>query len=211
MSETDPGVTPDPEALADDPIDELPPVDPPADDDPDKGAKSALVAEREARRAEKAEARQMKAELERLRQQIADKDKSPDEQAIEKVRREALTEAQAAFHERLIRAELKAALTGKVNDTTLALKVIDTSEIDVNEDGEIDPESVTDAIDAALTQYPVLRAADAKKFGGTADQGAKGKTATLSQVTQQELERMTPEQVVAARKDGRLNRLLGVS
>lgn len=212
MSNVDPAVTTDPEPTdPPNPADELPPVDPPADDDPDKGAKAALIAEREARRQEREERRQLKAELESLRQQIADKDKSPDEQAIEQAKREARTEAEAAFNSRLVRAELKAALTGKVADTALALKVIDTSVIDLDANGDVDPQSVTDAIEALLTQYPALAPAAGQKFGGTADQGAKGKGVKPPQLTREQLKSMSPEQILEAEKNGQLSSLIGGS
>jgi hypothetical protein len=208
MSEVDPTVTVDPETSVEDPTDELPTVDPPADDDPDKGAKTALAAEREARRTEKAEARQVKAELEALRAQLADKDKTPDEQAIEQARREAREEAQTAFNQRLVQAELKAALAGKVNNAALALKVIDTSVIDIDATGEVDAQSVTDAIEAALSQYPELKPADVKKFTGTADQGTKGKAIRPHQLSREELAALSPEQRIQAHESGQLDDLL---
>jgi hypothetical protein len=188
MSEVDPTVTVDPETSVEDPTDELPTVDPPADDDPDKGAKTALAAEREARRTEKAEARQVKAELEALR--------------------EAREEAQTAFNQRLVQAELKAALAGKVNNAALALKVIDTSVIDIDATGEVDAQSVTDAIEAALSQYPELKPADVKKFTGTADQGTKGKAIRPHQLSREELAALSPEQRIQAHESGQLDDLL---
>lgn len=171
--------------------------------DPDAGAKKALVAERAARKA-------AEKELSALRAAAALKDKPAEEQALELARAEGRTEAATKANERIVRAEVKAAATGKVKNPALALKLIDMSGIDVDDDGEVDSDALQAAITDLLTEYPEL-AADGSKFGGGADQGAKGKAAQLAQVSQQELERMTPEQVVAARKDGRLNKLLGVT
>jgi len=170
-------------------------------EDPTAGLKKALAAERKARR----EAERKSHALEAAR---ADADKEPAEQAIEQARREARAEAQTAFNARLVQAELKAALAGKVSNTALALRVIDTSEIDVSGDGEIDAQSVTDAIDAALTQYPELAPADAKKFAGTADQGTRGKASRPQQITKTDLSNMTPEQIVAAYESGQVSDLL---
>ena len=172
------------------------------DEDPSAGLKKALAAERKARR----EAEKKASALEAAR---ALADKEPAEQAIEQARREAREEAQTAFNQRLVQAELKAALAGKVSDTALALKVIDTSVIDVGDDGEVDSQSVTDAIEAALKDYPVLKPADQKKFSGTADQGTKGTATRPQQLTREELKSLTPEQVVAAEAAGQLDKLMG--
>lgn len=170
-------------------------------EDPAAGLKKALAAERKARREAEKKASALEAER-------ALADKEPAEQAIEQARREAREEAQSAFNQRLVQAELKAALAGKVNDPALALKVIDTSVIDVGDDGEVDPQSVTDAIEAAIAQYPILRAVD-KKFNGTADQGAKGKATQPQQLTREQLKSLTPEQIVEAEANGQLSTLLG--
>lgn len=171
-------------------------------EDPTAGLKKALAAERKARR----DAEKKASALEAAR---ADADKEPAEQALEQARREAREEAQTAFNQRLVQAELKAALAGKVNDPALALKVIDMSEIDIDGNGEVDPQSVTDAIEAAIAQYPVLRPVEQKKFTGTADQGAKGKAAGQPpQLTREQLSALTPEQRVAAYENGQLATLL---
>lgn len=124
------------------------------DEDPSAGLKKALAAERRARREAERKAR----ELEAAR---ADADKEPAEQAIEQAKREAREEAQRGFNQRIVTAELKAALAGKVNNAALALRVIDTSVIDVDDNGEVDAQSVTDAIDALLAEYPELTGATA--------------------------------------------------
>jgi hypothetical protein len=172
------------------------------DEDPSAGLKKALAAERKARR--EAERRASAAEAAR-----ADADKEPAEQALEQARREAREEAQNAFNQRLVQAELRAALKGAVNNPALALKVIDASEIDVDANGEVDPQSVTDAIEAVLSQYPELKPADQKKFGGTADQGAKGKATQPQQLTREQLKSLTPDQILEAEANGQLSNLLG--
>lgn len=170
--------------------------------DPNAGAKKALVTERTARKAaEKA--------LAAIRAELALKDKPAEEQALEAARAEARTEATVKANERIVRAEVKAAATGKVKNPALALKLIDTSGIDVDDDGEVDSDAVTQAIADLLTEYPEL-AADGSKFGGGADQGARGKSSKPAQLTEQDLKSMSPEQVVAARKSGQLNTLLGI-
>ncbi|MDR7189774.1 F0F1-type ATP synthase membrane subunit b/b' [Microbacterium sp. BE35] len=142
-------VTTDDEQIETDEIEETTDV---VDEDPSAGLKTALAKERKARR--EAEARERKAAA-----ALADRDKEPAEQAIEQAKREAREEAQRGFNQRIVTAELKAALSGKVNNAALALKVIDTSVIDVDDNGEVDAQSVTDAIDALLAEYPELAGA----------------------------------------------------
>lgn len=199
MAETEAVETTDEETVE---IDESTDAEESAEEDPTAGLKKALAAERKARR--EAERKATAAEQAR-----ADAGKEPAEQAIEQARREAREEAQNAFNQRLVQAELRAALAGKVTNPALALKVIDTSVIDVSGDGDIDAQSVTDAIADALAQYPELVPADAKKFAGTADQGAKGKASRPAQLTRDELKSMSPEQIVEAEAAGRLTSLLG--
>lgn len=171
-------------------------------EDPNAGAKKALVAERTARKA-------AEKELAAFRAAAALKDKPAEEQALELARAEGRTEGTAKGNERLIRAEVKAAATGKVKNPALALKLIDMSGIDVDEDGEVDSDALNDAITALLAEYPEL-AADGSKFGGSADQGAKGKAHKPSQLTRQDLTKLTPDEVLQADRDGRLNTLKGI-
>ena len=168
--------------------------------DPDAGAKRALTAERTARKAAEKALNALKAEL-------ALKDKPAGEQAIAERIREATEQVTAKANARLVQAELKAAATGKVKNPALALKLIDTSEIDVSDDGEVDSDALNQAIADLLEQYPEL-APDGAKFTGSADQGAKGRTSKPAQVTRAELASMTPAQIEEARTSGRLNDLL---
>lgn len=178
------------------------PVEGAAVEDPNAGAMKALVAERTARKA-------AEKELAAFRTAAALKDKPAEEQALELARAEGRTEATAKSNERYIRAKVEAAATGKVKNPALALKLIDTSGIDVDDDGEVDSDAVQAAVAELLTEYPEL-AADGARFGGGADQGAKGKAAKAAQLSEQDLNSMTPEQISEARASGRLDTILGV-
>jgi hypothetical protein len=169
--------------------------------DPDAGAKKALTVERTARRAAEKALKDLKAEL-------ALKDKPAEEQALETARAEARAEVTAKANERIVRAEVKAAAAGKVKNPVLALKLIDVSEIEVGDDGEVDSDAVNQAIADLVEQYPEL-AADGSKFTGSADQGAKGKNSKPSQLSKIDLESMSAAEINAARREGRLNKLLG--
>lgn len=169
-------------------------------EDVDSGLKKALAAERKAHREAEKRAKALEA-------QLADRDKPAEEQALEAARREARAEALQAANERIVRSELKAAAAGKVTNPALALKLIDTSEIDVGDDGEVDADAVSDAIDALLSEYPEL-AVKAGKFQGTADQGAKGREVEKKpQLTREQIKSLSPEKLLEAEQNGQLEDL----
>lgn len=204
------GVTPTPDPENNNPDgDELPPVDPPADDDPDKGAKAALVAEREARRQERDERKQMRVELDALKQQLADRDKPAEELALEQARREAEQAVLEKANARIVRSELKAAAAGKVKRPDLLIKITDLSAIEVDENGDPDADALNDAITTFLEEYPELSVE--ARSPGSADQGSQRRQAKPPQLTNDDIDRMTPEEIETARKEGRLNKLMGVS
>lgn len=170
-------------------------------EDPTDKLQKALRSEREARKT---------AERERnaLKQQLADKDKPAEEQALEAARREAEAAATAKANERIVRAELKAAAAGKVKRPDLLVKVTDVASIDVDENGDPDVDALNDAIERFLEDYPEL-AADTSKFTGSADQGSKGKQTQPRQLSHEDIKSMSPEQIIKAQEEGRLNGLLG--
>lgn len=174
--------------------------------DPNAGAKKALVTERTARKA-------AENELKTLKQQLADKDKPAEEQAIAERIREATAEVTSKANQRLIAAEIRAAATGKVKNPALALKLIDMSGIDVSDDGEVDSDALEAAITTLLADYPEL-AADGSKFGGAADQGAKNKSSTVTQWTEQDLTRADAagdsDGIAKAKAEGKLDNILGI-
>lgn len=172
-------------------------------EDPAEKLKKALRAEREARRA---------AERERntLKQQLEAKDKPAEEAALEAARREADEAATAKANARIVKAELRAAAATKVSNLGALVRLVDIDVIEVDEDGNPSEDDIASAIDQFLTDFPEF-AADKSKFSGTADQGTKGKQSTPAQLTRDDLKNMTPEAIEKARKDGRLNKILGVS
>lgn len=163
----------------------------------------ALQAERTARKAAETDAKTAK-------QLLADQSKTAEQIEADQKLRDAEQAFLGKANERVVRSEVKAAAAGKVKRLDLLLKVVDLSAIAVDEAGDPDPSAVEDAISAFLAEYPEL-AADAQKFSGSADQGAKGRAAKLAQLTQQDLDRMSPSEINAARREGRLNDLLGIN
>lgn len=153
--------------------------------------------------------RDLERKLKEATEALSAKDKAPEEQALDAARREAREEVLSAANARLVRAELKAELIGKVSNPAAALRLIDASEIEVSGDGDVDSSSVASAVAALLAEVPEL-AVKSARFQGGADQGAKNKPAEPGQLTQADLQKLSPEQINEARRTGRLNTLLGI-
>jgi hypothetical protein len=127
-----------------------------------------------------------------------------DGDAAEAIRREALKAANA----RILRSEIKAAAAGKLADPKDALKFLDLSKFEVDENGEIDSDDVADAIQSLVSDKPYL-AAKATRFQGTGDGGAQRKASGPTQLTREDLKGMKPEAIAKAKAEGRLKGLLG--
>jgi hypothetical protein len=190
---------------------EVEPTAEPIEGESDLGdaGKKALDAMKSQRNAATKEAKEARAELEKFRTDAALKDKPAEEQALETARAEARAEATKSANTRILKSELKAAATGKLADPTDAALYINLDDFDVNDDGDVDTDALTEAIDALLSRKPHLAAGGARKFEGAADQGAKGKAPKATQVTQAELDGMSLAQINAARTAGRLATLMG--
>lgn len=167
--------------------------------DPAAGLKTALQKERADR---KAAAKRVK----ELEQELADRDKPDDEKAIDVARREAAAEATAKANTRLVAAEFRIAAEKRVKDPRIAAKLVDLTDVEVDEDGEVDVDGITAALDALLDEYPDLAPS---RFEGTADQGGKGKDSKPAQLTRDDLKTMTPAAILAADKAGQLDRIKG--
>lgn len=168
-------------------------------EDPAAGLKSALQKERAANKAHLKRIKELERESE-------DRDKSPDEKALDEARREAAAEATAKANTRLIAAEFRSAAAKRVKDPRIAAKLVDLTGIEVDDDGNVDSDGITAALDSLLEEYPDLAPS---RFEGTADQGGRGKDAPKAQLTRDDLKKMSPQAIVAAEKAGRLDRLKG--
>lgn len=139
---------------------------------------------------------------------LANKDKPAEEVALEAARNEARTEATTAANLKLAKSALRLAAKGVLADPADAIAFIDASQFEVDDEGDVDPDALKDAIDELLAKKPHLAAGKANRFDGGADQGAPN-AAAKSQLTEADLESMSPEEVNQARRDGRLTKLLG--
>lgn len=149
--------------------------------------------------------RQKRKELE---DRLAEKDGADE---AEQARRKAEADALSKANSRILKAEIRAAAKGRLNDPKDALTFLDLDQFEVGEDGEIDPEEIEEAIEDLLKAKPYLAAATAKRFQGTGDGGAARKASRPKQLSRADLKSMTPEAIEKAREDGRLEDLMGGS
>jgi membrane protein involved in colicin uptake len=160
--------------------------------------KRALKAERDARAKAEREHKKTLAELEKLRNEGL----SDQERAVAEAKTAGRAEATAEATARIIKAEIKAAAAGRFADPTDALAFIGVDDFEVNSDGDVDPEKIKSAIDQLLENKPHLAATAGKPNPGNPDGGSRGTNA--AQLTAADLKTMTPQQIVEARKAGRL-------
>lgn len=162
----------------------------------------ALQAEKERRKAESARRRELEAELGALKAQTNKVDgENLDIDAIRaKAREDALKEVQTETNRKVVEAQVKAAAAAKLADPSDALRFIDISHIETEEDA-------IDAVQELVNSKPYL-GVQAPRFQGTADQGVR-QQAGPTQLTRADLTSMTPAEIERARVEGRLTKLLG--
>lgn len=165
--------------------------------------KKALDSMKAEVKAAKAEAKTAAEERDRLK--AASEGREAEWEAEKKTRE--VTDS--AYRKGLIEAKIEAAATRKGVAPELATKLIDASGVEVNDDGTVDSAALDAAIEALVEKYPSL-AAQGARFTGTPDAGTRNGTGT-EQLTKADIASMTPEQINKARKDGRLNNLLGIT
>ncbi len=156
------------------------------------------------------DAMKLKLKTERTRRREAEAKLKPADGAdADQIQAQADAAATAKANGRILRSEIKAAATGKLINPKDALTFIDLDQFEVDEDGQVDEDEITDAIEDLLKERPYLAAATAKRFQGTGDGGAARKAGRPKQLTKQDLKTMTPEAIDQARIDGRLDDLMG--
>jgi hypothetical protein len=114
---------------------------------------------------EAARVSELEAQIAKLEGKEAEYAEAQQKQAI---RDEMLAEANT----RIVKAEIRAAATGKLQDPTDALVWIDASAFEVGADGEVNTAAITTAIADLLKNKPYL-AAKSSRFQGGADGGAR--------------------------------------
>lgn len=97
------------------------------------------------------------------------------EAEYEQAKKDAETKAAAvkAANERIVRAEVRVAAAGLLNDPSDALAHIDLATFDVSEDGEVDTAAIKAAVTDLIARKPYLAAQGGARFQGNADGGAR--------------------------------------
>lgn len=195
-----------------------------------KGEK-ALQAEKDRRREADRQRRQVArerddalAELAKLRKAAESKagaggddaaEKGPDLDAVRaEAREQAKAEANAEILRDRVSDKIEVLAAKRFQDAGDAVThLMRSSEIaDFLDGGKIDAEAIKEALDELLEKKPYLAVAaqGAKRFQGSGDGGARKGPQKPTQLTEGDLRRMTPEAIVKAQAEGRLNDLLGV-
>jgi hypothetical protein len=175
----------------------------------DKG-REALAKERQARRdAEKAR-KAAERELADLKAKAAAGTQQDDAQkAADDARREAEAAVLAKANARVLSAKVEALAAGKLADPKDAARYLDLSEFEVGDDFSTDDDAISEAISGLLKRKPYL-AAKAQGFqGGDGDGPGRNGSTGPKQVSAAELKTMSAPEIVKARKEGRLTRLMG--
>ena len=170
-----------------------------AEDLGDKG-KQALDRMKAARNDAKKLAKEREAEIAELKRQLAAKDKSPEENELEQARAEARAEAITAANARVIRYEVKSAAAGKLRNPALAIRLLDLSDFDVDENGDVDTEQIQEAISDLLEENPELAA----QGGNASFDSGRGKHPRKKKLTKQDLAGMSPNEIAKAYDEGRV-------
>lgn len=153
-----------------------------------------------------------KDEAETLRAELAKAQGREAEYAAEQERIKAQREAEAAAlakaNERILKAEVRAIATSKLADPEDALHYLDLADFQVGDDGEVDRNAVTAAVEELVKSKPYL-AAQGGATGTVFSPTAAREGQTKVQWTDAQLAAATPEQINTARREGLLDNLLG--
>lgn len=123
----------------------------------------------------------------------------------------AKDEALTAANQRILKSEVKAAAKGVLADPQDAYKFLDLESFEVDDDGNVDEAVIAKALTDLVAAKPYLSAQGGQRFQGAADGGARNDASKPSQLTQSDMDRMSPEQIVEAESAGRFDTLLGRS
>jgi hypothetical protein len=168
--------------------------------------KKALDAMKAERKAAKDEAAALKAQLDALTAKVEGKEA---EHAAAQKSREAEQAFLAKANDRIVKSEVKAAAKGVLADPSDAYKFLDLSEFEVDNDGNVDESAIAEALADLVKDKPYLAAQGGKKFQGSADGGARNDATKVSQLTQADMARMSPQQIADAEANGQFDGLLG--
>ncbi|HLR86229.1 MAG TPA: hypothetical protein VK059_14840 [Nocardioidaceae bacterium] len=146
--------------------------------------------------------------LDEVEAELAKLQGKEQEYAEQQKAREAEQAALSKANERIVRSEIKAAAKGSLADPADAYRFLDVDQFDVDDDGNVDESAIAKAIQDLVTERPYLAAQGGKRFQGSADGGAREGSSKPSQLSRDDLSRMTPEEIDKAHREGRTTDLL---
>lgn len=171
--------------------------------------KKALDAMKVKWQKERDERKALAAENATLKAATSAKDEAKkDEPTADQIREQGRKEARAeSLRERALdKVEAKAAKQFADPEDARALLA---GKVDKFIDGdELDLDAITEALEDLLKKKPHLAATAGQRFNGSADGGARKGSGKPAQLTEQDLKRMTPHQIVEAQAKGQLDDLL---
>lgn len=148
--------------------------------------------------------------VDELEKTIADLQGKADEYAAAQKEKAVYEKAVADANSRILKAEVRAAAAGKLRDPGDALRFLDLSDVTVSDDGETDTAAITAKLDALLQQRPYLSAEPTPTGVQTVPpSAARDGDHPQSQLTRDDLRRMSPAEINKARAEGRLDKLMG--
>jgi hypothetical protein len=166
---------------------------------------SAYEAEKGKRREQDAALRELRSEFDALKAKADGKEAEfLAAQENQRIKDEALS----AANQRILKSEVKAAAKGVLADPQDAYKFLDLDSFEVSDDGDVDESAIKKALEDLVASKPYL-AAQGKRFQGTADGGARNDASQPSQLTREDMKRMSPEQITEAEAKGQFDDLLG--
>lgn len=134
--------------------------------------------------------------------------KDGDQPDADAIRKQAQAEARAEVLRDRALDKIEAKAAKLFADPEDARALLASQVDDFIDDGQIDADAIGAAITELLKKKPHLAAATARRFQGGADGGARNGSTGPKQLTEQDLNGMTPHQIEAARVAGQLNDLL---
>lgn len=85
----------------------------------------------------------------------------------EQIRADVTREATQRANQRIVRAEVKSAATGLLENPAIALRLLDLTVFEVDDDGEVDADEITDAIKDLIAKEPYLAKQNSTPQGGS--------------------------------------------
>ena len=151
--------------------------------------------------------------VDELERQVAELQGREAEYEASKKEQSIKDEALSHANQRILKAEIKAAAAGRLNDPSDALRYLDLSDFTVSEDGDVDTQAIGTALDGLVKKKPYLGKAGTLTGpqGIIPPSGTRDGDRGVEQLTRDDLKTMKPDEIVKAKAEGRLDDILGIN